>query len=151
MKPGSCGISSVDTTNNENCSHSFVAGDAESMSLAIEEEYGTNPYDEKTTPIADNDGKLIAGLGMKELEWEFQAGDEVAVIVEGMGMVATKHKDATYQTVFAMSKDGCGKLESSGEYGETINKKVISIDTTTKNPTTCLNEDMFEKPGLSYL
>ncbi len=66
---------------------------------------------------------------MKDFTWEYQTGDEIGVIVEGTGVEATKHQDATSQTVFALLSPGCeGILEEGGTYEETINDKVIEIE-----------------------
>jgi hypothetical protein len=153
QKPKECRIGE---TKNNKCgpdTHLFSAEDVADMSEEIEEQYGTNPIDSRTTQLAKNDGALIAGLGVKDFTWKYQEGDEITVIVEGQGMATTKHENASYQTVFAMPAPGCKALEdakeNSGKYGETIKKKVIEIETVELDLKECLSEELFSKPGTS--
>jgi hypothetical protein len=119
---------------------------------SIEAQYGTNPIDAQTTPLAINDGALAVGLGVKNFEWKYKAGDEIAVVVEGMGLGMTKHEDATYQTVFAVPKEGCQKAienASKESYEETAKKKVVTIEVAEMNPRDCVTAEIFQKPGTS--
>ena len=153
QKPKECRIGETKKAKCGPDIHLFSADDVADMSEEIENQYGTNPIDNKTTPLAENDGALIAGVGVKDFTWKYQEGDEVTVIVEGQGLASTKHEDASYQTVFAMPAPGCKALEEAkkdaGKYGETIKKKVIEIDTVKLDPAECLSQDLFTKPGTS--
>ncbi|MEA3323160.1 MAG: hypothetical protein U9Q12_02965, partial [Patescibacteria group bacterium] len=151
QKPTKCGIGESEGNSCDEKYHAFPEelgqGD---FDASLEEKYGTNPIDERTTPLALNDAALAVGLGMKDFTWEYQDGDEITVVVEGMGAEATKHEDATYQTVFAMPSPGCKDLiEDSSSYSEMVKTKVMTINTTELTPKECVQEDLFIKPGTS--
>jgi hypothetical protein len=124
------------------------AGDG---SFTSEEEflYNLNPLTDRTTPYAINDEALVTGLGVREFTWEYQEGDEIGVVVEGLGEAATKHEDGTFQTVFALPKPGCKDvLEGTGSYEKTVKDKIIEIATGDVDLNECvLNNNLFTKPG----
>jgi hypothetical protein len=153
LKPESCEIATPEDRGCGPNQHAFLyesdgAGDG---SFTSEEEflYNLNPLTDRTTPYAINDEALVIGLGVREFTWEYQEGDEIGVVVEGMGNTATKHEDATYQTVFALPKPGCeGALEDINEYQETIKKKVVKIKTANISIDECIKKNnLFTKPG----
>ena len=150
--PESCSLRESEDNKCTSEQHIFNSDAVASMNDAVEAAYGTNPIDTRTTPMAENDGMLIAGVGMKDFTWKYEEGDEISVVVEGMGTVATKHEDATYQTVFALPKPGCGEFDSDDidDYEETIKQKVVQIKTVDVNiAEDCISADIFSKPGTS--
>ncbi|PID52681.1 MAG: hypothetical protein CR972_00535 [Candidatus Moraniibacteriota bacterium] len=150
LVPGSCKIKS---SKNKGCGserHAFLKGVGDGSFTADEERFfNLNPYTDRTTPFAKNDEAFVAGLGLKELTWKYQEGDEIGVIVEGRGYTATKHEDATYQTVFALLKPACkDELDDKTEYEETAKGKVIKIKTADVDLDKCvLKNNLFVKPG----
>ncbi len=162
QKPSQCGIGALKNKDNGCKNISMVTNVGKNFTKDEEFFWHTNPLTNNTTPLAKNDGALIAGLGQKDFEWEYQEGDEIGVIVEGLGMEPTKHEDGGYQTVFAMLQPGCkDRLENFGKYGETVKKKVIEIQTATIEPeeigsnipgpikVCALRNNLFTKPGTS--
>ena len=123
VRPGKCGIAEV-RDEDKICGKDahFFRGGADFVGdgkFTVEEErmFGLDPRTSRTTPFARNDEEFVTGVEMKELTWVYQEGDEVGVVVEGKGVVATKHDDATQQTVFAMLSPGCkGAIEETGSY-----------------------------------
>ena len=150
---GRCDIGETEDNSCSSEIHTFSNIDGNSKELFAEEErfYGLNPLTNKTTPIADSDGALIAGIGVREFTWKYQEGDEIGVIVEGSGNDATKHENATYQTVFALMSPGCkNNIFPTGNYGETIKDKNIIIDTAVTDFDACIVENnLYTKPGTS--
>jgi hypothetical protein len=152
IKPeGNCSIGESDGNECKKEMHMFVDLDGEIGTLTAQEErvFHLNPLTDRTTPLAENDGKLIAGVGQRDFTWEYQEGDEVSVIVEGSGYAATKHEDATYQTVFALPKPGCkDALFSTGNYAKTVKEKTVIINTAVTDLNTCIKKNnLFTKPG----
>ena len=153
--PESCGIGTLSEDEKQSgCNDkSVVISVGDEFTSDEEKLYYTNPLSDKTTPLANNDGSMIAGVGMKEFSWKYQEGDEIGVIVEGVGVEATKHEDSTYQTVFAMLTPGCkGVVKSTGTYAEFINSKSIEIQTGKLDGglEECVNKNkLYVKPGTS--
>ncbi|MEA3323066.1 MAG: hypothetical protein U9Q12_02490, partial [Patescibacteria group bacterium] len=159
LKPDKC---DVKTTDKNTCGpemHPFPDGAGDGDFNSTEERlYHLDPRTDQTTPLALNDEALVTGLGVKDFTWVYQTGDEIGVIVEGTGVEATKHQDATSQTVFALLSPGCrGILEEGGTYEETINDKVIEIEVGNfedlefeEGLNKCvLENELYVKPGTS--
>ncbi|MEA3323143.1 MAG: hypothetical protein U9Q12_02880, partial [Patescibacteria group bacterium] len=162
--PESCGIGTLsDKEKASGCDNvSMVMNVGDDLTVDEELHWHTNPLTDQTTPLANNDGELIAGKGIKDFTWKFEEGDEIGVVVEGIGAEATKHEDATHQTVFAMLSPGCkDRLENIDSYAEFIKYKSIEIKTATIEPEligsgvpgpikVCpLRNMLFVKPGTS--
>ncbi|MFA5987012.1 MAG: hypothetical protein WC819_06740, partial [Parcubacteria group bacterium] len=130
------------------------AGDGD-FPLGEELVYHLNPFSDRTTPLAENDEALTMGVGQVDFTWRYQEGDKIGVIVEGIGLGATKHEDASYQTVYAMLQPGCKDvIEPIGSYNETIKNKSINIKTASVNLGKCIEGvesgvPLYVKPGTS--
>jgi hypothetical protein len=163
-KPGKCDISSTEDDDKQ-CTksiHPFPEETGDGIFTTDEERlYHLDPRTDRTTPLALNDEALAVGVGMKDFTWRFRKGDEIGVIVEGVGTHATKHEDATNQTVFALLSPGCkDKIDETGDYEEIVNDKVIKIKTGEVGDANkeidfykCINSDdgnnLYVKPGAS--
>ncbi|MFA5987025.1 MAG: hypothetical protein WC819_06805, partial [Parcubacteria group bacterium] len=158
--PSECDVKDLSGGDGDSCDGvSLASGDVD------EKLYHLNPYTDRTTPLAKSDGALIAGIGLKEFTWKYQEGDEMGVVVEGMGLAPTKHEDATYQTVFAMMQPGCkDTLLHFDNYDETVKGRTINIQTASilsdnegesdamsGNIAMCVlnGDELFVKPGTS--
>ena len=157
VRPGKCGIAEV-RDEDKICGKDahFFRGGADFVGdgkFTVEEErmFGLDPRTSRTTPFARNDEEFVTGVEMKELTWVYQEGDEVGVVVEGKGVVATKHDDATQQTVFAMLSPGCkGAIEETGSYEEMIRDKTISFLTGQWNLDECVGKNvLYRAPSTS--
>ena len=159
-QPGSC---DVETTGDNTCDDDVrmlppLAGDG-NFGIFEEKLYHLNPLTDKTTPHALNDEALVVGLGVKDFTWKYQEGDEIGVIVEGIGNEATKHENATYQTVFALMKPACKDvLQDDGSYIEEIKSKQIEVrvgelkdeESGAEGLNGCIQlNDLYIKPGTS--
>ena len=160
-KPESC---EIEETKDNTCDDDIRrippgSGDG-SFGIAEEKLYHLNPLTDKTTPHALNDEALVVGLGVKDFTWKYQEGDEIGVIVEGIGNEATKHENATYQTVFALMKPACKDvLQDDGSYMEEVKSKQLEIkvgylqdieDTQAVGLNACISiNNLYTKPGTS--
>jgi hypothetical protein len=126
------------------------AGDGD-LNRAEEIYYHLDTRTDRTTPLALNDEALIMGLGVKDFTWKYKEGDEIGVIVEAQGFAATKHGDATYQTVFAMLPPGCnGLIHNKGQYNTFVKSKSLNIKTAEVDLNKCILENnLYVKPGTS--
>ncbi len=149
-----CDIASQEETVCSEDAGVFSREDTKDMGPAVEERYGLNPADDRTTPLADNDGQLIAGVNQQQFTWQYEEGDEITVVVEGQGSESTKHENSSYQTVFAMIEPGCQEIleedsASKSSYEEAVKEKVVTHLTAIVNPVECISPKMYVKPGTS--
>ncbi len=98
------------------------------FTLAEEKFWGTNPTNAITVDGTDSDEALITGLGMQEFTWKYREGDEIGVVVEGIGVGTSKHDSQHPQTVFAFMEIGC-KPREIDYYVERIRGDDIAIET----------------------
>jgi len=98
------------------------------FTLGEEQFWGTNPDNAQTIQNSLNDEAIITGLGMQEFSWEYREGDEIGVVVEGVGANATKHDSQHPQTVFAFMDNGC-QPQNAGFYIEEIRGDDIAFET----------------------
>lgn len=92
--------------------------------------WGTNPNDADTADNGNKDEANVVGLGQETFEWNYQAGDQLGVVVEGTSIMSTKHDDSSYAIMWAFSKNDCPVL-SKGSYSTTIRGYSVNIPTTT--------------------
>lgn len=146
----------VESYNAEDEPQPFGMPDNE-FNLDSEIYWGTDPRSTSTTNnTALNDEALIVGLGVQEFTWKYQPGDEIGVVVEGKASVPTKHRDGTYQSVFAFMDKGC-KPRKKGAYVVNVEGEELLIRTATMDPpmlNDCLTENLMklgvnEHEGLS--
>ncbi|MFC1645281.1 hypothetical protein ACFL08_04615 [Patescibacteria group bacterium] len=131
------------------CIHNFahapgqITGDGK-FTDKEEEFWGTNPNDPDTNDDGVNDEASVAGVGMNKLSWKFYPGDEVGVIVEGVGMKQTKHDDASGMVMYAMPRNnfdvngtGC-KITHKEDYWKKVAGVNIPISSANFDITQCL-------------
>jgi hypothetical protein len=106
---------------------------------ADEERYWmTNPSDADTADNGNKDEANIVGLGRDTFTWNYQSGDMLGLVVEGVSMVPTKHDDSTMMIMWAFSGDGC-RVTNTGSYNATIKGYSVNI------PTTSMGQDDFDQ------
>ncbi len=94
------------------CAHLFphapgeVTGDG-SFGIKEEKFWHTDPNSPDTAGTGNVDEANVAGLGIKQFTWNYETGDEVGVVVEGVSIESTQTADASYRTMWAMPKSMC--------------------------------------------
>lgn len=127
---------------------SFESGDDD---FGNEEErfWGTDPENDNTVDdILDEE--LIVGKGMSTFIWEYHEGDEIGVVVEGIG-AATRHENRSEQTIYAFMQGGCKPVDTAS-YLEKIRGsyiKILTADMDRNNLNDCIsnNTENFTSPG----
>jgi len=89
--------------------YSLKTGKIEKRAFDFEAEkfWSTNPEDPSTAKNGNVDEANVIGLGQDTFTWEYQPGDEIGVIVEGIGNYETKYYDAIKPTTWALTKNLC--------------------------------------------
>lgn len=132
----------------------FITGDGE-FGEAEERFWGTNPQNASSVNEDLNDEMLIAGKGLMEFTWEYQEGDEIGVVVEGLAIGSTQHDNQIPMTSFAFMPEGCQDLITDSDtevsaYLENIrtrdNVKFDIINIDHEQISDCLL-DSFISPG----
>lgn len=121
--------------------------------LEAEMKFELNPENNNTVKkignvSIKNDEAFVVGLGVKELTWTYQEGDEVGVVVEGTTSTITKHPDGTFQSVFAFMSNGC-KPRKKGAYDIEVGQERVTIETSKMDVPAlndCLKNNLV-KPG----
>lgn len=97
---------------------------------ATEEKFwGTNPKDPSTADNGNKDEANVVGLGQDGFTWNYQSGDQVGVVVEGVSMLPTKHDDSSNMIMFAFSKNEC-KITGKSAYVSFIKGYNVTIPTS---------------------
>jgi hypothetical protein len=126
-----------DPTFVNNCTHLFAdpkgigekTGDA-SFGVKEEEFWGTNPKNSSTADNGNKDEANVAGLGQDSFTWNYQSGDQVGVVVEGISMIPTKQDDSSSMIMFAFSKNKC---TVTGKSSYVSNIRGYNVTTPTSN------------------
>lgn len=76
-------------------------------SFGVDEEYfwHSNPHDPDTGDNGNKDEANAVGLGQESFTWNYQAGDQLGVVVEGTSMISTKHDDSSKMVMWAFSQN----------------------------------------------
>ncbi len=131
------------TSSDDRCIHLFpnatghTTGDG-SFGADEERYWMTNPADADTADNGNKDEANIVGLGRDTFTWNYQNGDMLGLVVEGVSMVPTKHDDSTMMIMWAFSGDGC-RVSNTGSYNTTIKGYSVNI------PTTGMGRDEFDE------
>ena len=96
----------------DNCHHlfpSYIPGKYKTgdNSFGKDEEkfWHTDPQNPDTANTGNMDEANVAGLGIEEFTWNYQNGDKVGVVVEGISMDPTQSADASYKIMWALLKN----------------------------------------------
>ncbi len=131
------------------CTHLFPevarSGDG-SFGTSEEEFWGTDPNDPDTADNGNKDEANIVGLGRSSFTWNYVAGDEVGVAVEGTSMIPTKHDDSSYMIMWAFSKKDCplSLASGTGAYTKSIKGYSVSIPTADFDLNECIERNLVD-------
>ena len=114
----SCGttLSTCQTSTNAGvspvCQHLFpnaIGEESGDGSFGAEEEefWETDPNDPDTADNGNKDEANVVGFGQSSFTWNYIAGDQVGVAVEGSSMIATKHDNSSLMIMWAFPKKDC--------------------------------------------
>ncbi len=98
------------------------------FTLNEEKFWHTDPSASDTSGAGTVDEATVAGLGKNAFSWNYQPGDQVGVVVEGVSPAATQNADSSYRTMFAMPNGVC--TDSGG------NNLVDNVPLTGKSTNT---------------
>lgn len=116
--------------------------------FGIDEErfWRTNPADDSTAENGNKDEANIVGLGRVDFTWNYAAGDQVGVVVEGNSLFTTKHDDSSFKTMWAFSKNDCpmSEAEGTGSYTKTIKNYQVTIPTANIDLNNCLERNLVD-------
>ncbi|HDH07748.1 MAG TPA: hypothetical protein ENG89_01875 [Candidatus Moranbacteria bacterium] len=117
-----------------------------SFGLSEEKFWVTDPNDPDTADNKINDEATLTGLGQAVFIWNYQAGDEVGVVVEGSSMIPTKYDDASMMIMWAFSKNKCQipSGEKNNYYIKGIKGYNVKIPITSKNLNSCLEANLVD-------
>lgn len=133
------------------CKHLFpkatgsTSGDG-SFGTNEEQFWGTDPNDPDTADNGNKDEANIVGLGRSNFTWNYVAGDEVGVAVEGTSMIATKHNDASSMIMWAFSKKNCplSLADGTGSYTKSIKGYLVNIPTADFDLNKCIEKNLID-------
>jgi uncharacterized membrane protein YgcG len=137
----------------DRCVHLFAKpndGASGDGSFDVDEEsyWGTNPKDPDTADNGNKDEANVVGLGLDTFAWNYQVGDQVGVVVEGVSIIPTKEDDASMMNMWAFSKNDCPIPEDTkGSYYKTIKGFAVKIPTSTMTEgdlNTCLEDNLVD-------
>jgi len=120
------------------CDHLFphaigeVTGD-NSFGRNEEKFWHTDPHSTDTAGTGNPDEANVVGLGINQFTWNYEAGDEVGVVVEGVSIEPTQTADASYRTMWAMPKRMCDISTTIHNYPEN-STRTISVTNNSPNP-----------------
>lgn len=153
----SCGstLSVCSTTSssdaNPYCRHLFpnaknaTSGDG-SFGASEEEFWKTDPNDPDTADNGNKDEANVVGLGQSAFVWNYVAGDQVGVAVEGASMVPTKHNDSSYMIMWAFSRKDCplSLADGTGSYTKSIKGYNVTIPTVDFDLNECIEKNLVD-------
>lgn len=133
------------------CRHLFpnapggTTGDG-TFGAAEEAFWGTNPNDPDTSGAGNKDEANLTGLGKSTFTWNYIAGDQVGVVIEGTSMITTKYNDSSSMIMWAFSKKDCPISVGTG-VGE-MTKKIkgynVTIPTVKLDLNKCLERNLVD-------
>jgi hypothetical protein len=154
------------TDTQEGCGHLFPNSNVNdtgnnNFDISEEEFWGTDPNNPSTAGNGKMDEANVVGLGQTEFSWNYQAGDEVGVAIEGPSMKPTKHDDSSMMIMWAMANNVQKDIKDSSKnptnfcfsnygpdifYTESIKGFDVDIPTATNklNSTECLKANLVD-------
>jgi len=108
----------------------------------------TDPNSNDTANLGHSDEANVAGLGVLTFSWNYQKGDKVGVVVEGISTEPTQTEDSSYKTMWAMNK-GNYTLDADNnignDYPQTTTTTTITEDTPEVGQTTTVTVTTLEE------
>jgi hypothetical protein len=153
----SCGtpLASCNTTTsaqaNPYCKHLFpdaTGGESGDGVFGASEErfWRTDPNDPDTADNGNKDEANVIGFGQTSLTWNYIAGDQVGVAVEGSSMIPTKHDNSSLMIMWAFPKQDCplSVAEGTGSYTKRIKNYSVEIETADIDLNDCLERNLID-------
>ncbi len=154
---GSCGssLTTCQTSSaigaNPTCRHLFPNATSNTSGDGVfgeqeERFWGTDPNDPDTADNGNKDEANVVGFGRSAFTWNYIAGDQVGVAVEGASMMATKHDNSALMIMWAFPKQNCpiSKAKGTGSYTTNIKNYSVQIDTVDINLNDCLEGNLVD-------
>jgi len=114
--------------------HDFEAGD-DSYGSGEEEFFRTDPKDPDTADTGNGDEANVVGLGMNTFSWNYQEGDEIGVVIEGISIEPTQESDSSFKIMWALVNNKCSLGDTDIEdYPDTSTSKSVSVGTGSTCP-----------------
>ena len=108
-----------------------------------EEFWGTDTADPDTADNGNKDESNVVGLGRSTFTWNYAAGDQIGVAVEGTSMIATKYADSSNMIMWALAKKDCPIPEGeTGSFSKTIRGYIVNIPTVDMDLNDCLERNL---------
>lgn len=114
----------------------------------------TDPHDPDTADNGNKDEANAVGLGTDSFTWNYQPGDKVGVVVEGVSTTPTKHEDSSMMVMWALpnndcpltagSDEDCDVKSETGYYYKPIKGYDVKIPTTDLNLNCCLEDNLVD-------
>ncbi len=137
------------------CAHLFPdiningkkAGDG---TFGVEEEkfWHTDPNSNDTAGTGNLDEANVVGLGINKFTWNYETGDEVGVVVEGVSVEPAQTNDSSFRTMWAMPVKMCDISSTIKDYPKKSTQTISVVkdspnigETTTTTQTTIQNID----------
>ncbi len=114
-----------------------------SFSRGEERFWRTNPEDPDTANNGNKDEANVAGLGQFSLSWNYQPGDKVGVVAEGVSNFPTKYDDSSQMVMWAFPKNDC-EPENTGSMTRNIKGYNVVIPTAEKDLDDCLEDNLVD-------
>lgn len=108
-----------------------------------EQFWGTDPNDPDTSDNGNKDEANIVGLGLDSFIWNYEAGDQVGLAVEGVSMIPTKHNDSSSAIMWAFSRNNC-PVSGTGSYTTTIQGYSVTIPTSNMSLNDCIEKNLVD-------
>lgn len=152
-RPEHCFIHDVESGNEYEitCAHLFpnasisgdVTGDNE-FGASEEKFWHTNPNAKDTANTGNTDEANVAGLGENVFTFTYTAGDKVGVAIEGISTEPTQYEDASYKTMWALTKNTCNVTTDQTEYPKTTTTVQQNTPSANYTTTTTVTEDIVD-------
>ncbi|MDP3957086.1 MAG: hypothetical protein Q8Q10_01100 [bacterium] len=137
----------------DGCKHLFpnigASGDG-SFGAGEEDFWNTDPEDPSTANNGNKDEANVVGLGQSTFTWNYVAGDEVGVAVEGTSMIPTKYADSSSMIMWAFPKKDCPP-ENTGTKSISVGTSpltglpyAVSIPTANVDLNDCIEKNLVD-------
>jgi hypothetical protein len=120
----------------------FTSGDG-AFKEKEEKFWGTDPNDPDTADNRNKDEANVVGLGNQSFIWNYAAGDNVGVAVEGASMIQTKHDDSSFMIMWAFPKKDC-PVVNKGSYTKRIKGYDVEIPTAAMDLNDCIEKNLVD-------
>ncbi len=111
-----------------------------------EEFWGTNPADSDTADNGNKDEANTVGLSQSSITWNYSAGDQIGVAIEGTSMFATKYDDSSAMIMWAFSKKDCPITLATGlgSFVESIKGYTVTMLSADFDLNRCLERNLVD-------